>query len=100
MLTRRKALEILRKEFPYFYSVYGVKKIGLFGSFAKETQKKGSDIDIVVEFERPIGFKFLEFAEYIEKRLGKKVEILTPEGIKGIRVKEVAAEIKRSLVYV
>ena len=59
-----------------------------------------SDIDIVVEFEKPIGFKFFEFAEYIEKLLGRKVEILTSEGIKGIRIKEVAVEIKRSLLYV
>ena len=100
MLTKKKVIEILRKEFPYLYSKYGVKRIGLFGSFAKGTQKANSDIDIVVEFEKPIGFKFFEFAEYIEKLLGRKVEILTAEGIKGIRVKEVATDIERSLIYV
>lgn len=100
MLTKEKVIEILRKELPNLYSKYGVKRIGLFGSFAKGIQKANSDIDIVVEFEKPIGFKFFEFAEYIEKLLGRKVEILTAEGIKGIRVKKVATDIERSLIYV
>lgn len=46
-------------------------------------------MDIVVEFEKPIGLKFIELSDYIEKVLGKKVDILTPAGINGIRVKKV-----------
>jgi predicted nucleotidyltransferase len=37
----------------------------------------------VIEFERPIGFKFLELSAYLEQVLGKKVDILTPAGIQG-----------------
>lgn len=100
MLTREKVIEILRRELPYLTSHYGVKRIGLFGSFAKEIQKHNSDIDIVVEFEKPIGLKFVEFAEYLEKVLHRKTDILTPEGIKGIRVKRVARDVERSVIYV
>jgi len=44
--------------------------------------------------------KFFELSEYIENLLDKKVDILTPAGIKSIRVKEVTENIKKSIVYV
>ena len=80
-MTREKVIDILRKELPYFVSKYGVKRIGLFGSYAKGVPAKGSDVDLLVEFDRPIGLKFIEFAESIEKLLGRSVNILTPAGI-------------------
>ncbi|MEW6006900.1 MAG: nucleotidyltransferase domain-containing protein [bacterium] len=52
-------IKILRKELPYFVLEYGVKRIGLFGSYAKGIQREDSDIDVVIEFERPIGLKFI-----------------------------------------
>lgn len=100
VMTREKVIEILRKELPYFGAEYGVKRIGLFGSYAKGTQAEDSDVDVVVEFERPIGLKFVEFAEYLEKLLGRKTDVLTPAGISGIRVTRVAENIKDSIVYV
>ncbi len=100
MLTKEKVIEILRRELPYLASRYGVRRIGLFGSFAEGIQKDNSDIDIVVEFEKPIGLKFVEFAEYLEKVLHKKTDILTPDGIKGIRIKKIARDIERSVIYV
>ncbi len=85
---------------PYYVSEYGVKRIGLFGSYAKGTSTKGSDIDIVVEFEKPIGLKFMEFAQYLEDLLGTGVDILTPAGIESIRIDQVARDITESIVYV
>ena len=100
MLTQEEVIRILRNKLPYLSSNYGVKRIALFGSFAKGKQKEDSDIDILVEFKKPIGFKFMNFAEYIEKLVGRKVDILTAEGIKGIRVKGVAEDIERGVLYV
>ncbi len=100
MLTKEQVIEMLRKELPYFVSRYGVKRIGLFGSYAKGTQAEDSDVDVVVEFDRPIGLKFVEFGDYLEKILGRKTDILTPAGIEGIRIKRVADSIRDSIVYV
>lgn len=100
MLTREKITDILLEKSPYLVFEYGVKRIGLFGSYAKGTPTEASDIDIVVEFERPIGFRFIEFTEYLESLLGKRVDVLTDAGIQGIRIARVAQDIKKSIVYV
>ncbi len=99
-MTTEKILEILRNELSYFVTEYGIKKIGLFGSYAKGIQRPDSDVDILVEFERPIGFKFIEFGEYLEKILGKKIDILTPTGIRAIRIKQIAKDIEENIIYV
>ncbi len=100
MLTKEETINTLKKELPYLKAIFGVKRIGLFGSYSKGIQREDSDVDLIVEFEKPIGLKFVELADYIEKILGKKVDILTPEGIKSIRVKKVAKDIKKSIIYV
>jgi predicted nucleotidyltransferase len=100
MLTREKVTELLREKYPYLASEYGVKRIGLFGSFARGVHTEVSDVDIVVEFEHPIGFKFIEFTEYLESLLGRDVDVLTHAGIQGIRVDRIARSIEESIVYV
>jgi hypothetical protein len=100
MLTRERVLELLRAEYPFLAAEFGVRKIGLFGSFAKGRSDETSDIDMVVEFDRPIGFRFIELVEYLENLLGRKVDVLTPQGIQGIRIERVAKSIVESIVYV
>jgi len=93
-------IKVLRQSRSCLEERFGVKRIAVFGSFAKGRSTEDSDVDIVVEFKHPIGLKFMELAEYLEKLLCRKVDILTLEGIKAIRVKRVADEIKGSLHYV
>ena len=100
ILTREKITNILSEKSEYLTETYGVKKIGLFGSYAKGTQTEVSDIDIIVEFETPLGFKFMEFADYLEEILGKPVDVLTIGGLQGIRIPHVAQSIRESIVYV
>jgi hypothetical protein len=100
MKQKNTIIEALQKELPLLSSKYGVRRIGVFGSFAKGTQKKDSDIDLVIEFKNPIGFKFIELADHLEAILGIKADILTPAGIKGIRIKRIAQDIKGSIIYV
>ena len=100
MLTGEDIARRLRESQPYLEAEYGVHRIGLFGSFARGTADETSDVDVVVEFQRPIGLKFVELVEYLEQILGRKVDVLTPAGLKAIRVEGVATSIARDLVYV
>lgn len=100
MNTREESVALLRSHFADLRSVYGVLKIGLFGSFARGNPGPESDVDIVVEFDRPIGMRFMDFADHLQTLLQRRVDILTPAGIAGIRNKEIAQEIRRSILYV
>ena len=69
MLTRERVVDLLREQSAYLASEFGIRKMGLFGSFAKGHPGEQSDIDVVVEFERPIGLRFIELVEYLETLL-------------------------------
>ena len=99
-MDKDEIILLIREHYNFLNTEYGVSKIGIFGSITKGTITEESDLDIVVEFKRPIGFKFIQLVEYLEKLFGKKVDVITKDGIKNIRVKEVAADIERNLVYV
>ena len=62
---------------------FGVKNIGLFGSFVRGSQTSLSDIDILVEFmpEKHIFDNFMEVAFLLEELLGRKVELVTTEAL-------------------
>lgn len=100
MLTQEQILSLLRQNKAYLCREYGVKTIGIFGSYAKGCAAEESDVDILVEFERPIGFRFVEFAEYLERLLGRHVDVLTPVGVQGIRMVAIARDIAGSVVRV
>lgn len=100
MLTKEIIVQQLREKYPYLTSEYGVKRIGLFGSFAQGTADEASDIDMIVEFQRPVGFKFIEFVEYLEQLFGREVDVLTPAGLQGIRVQRIANNIAEGILYV
>jgi predicted nucleotidyltransferase len=62
---------------------YGVREIGIFGSYVRGEQNDKSDVDVLVEFEKPIGlFKFLELEEYLEESLGVKVDLVSKKALK------------------
>ena len=56
---------------------YGVKKIGLFGSFVRGEQKDDSDIDFLVEFKEPDFDNFMDLCFYLEDLFERKVELIT-----------------------
>ena len=97
-LTKKEILALLHKN-QDILNKYKVRRIGLFGSYAAGKQAKGSDLDFLVEFEKPTFDNFMNLVNYLEKLFGKKVDVLTPEGVEGIRVKEVAENIRKSVVY-
>ena len=97
--SKQEILALLRSD-NETWRRFGVRRIGLFGSHASGRQGAASDVDLVVDFETPSFDNFIGLTEHLERRLGKRVEVLTPQGIAGIRIREVAESIKRSIVYV
>ncbi len=95
-----EVIEKIKSNYPYLASEFGIKRIGIFGSVAKQLDSDKSDIDLIVELERPIGLKFVDLAEYMEKLFGRKVDILTKDGVRNIRVKRVLEKIKKDIIYV
>ncbi len=62
---------------------FGVKRCGVFGSFARGMQSDESDVDILVEFEpgKKSFDNFMGLAFFLEEMMGRKVELVTPESL-------------------
>ena len=98
-LSRRQIIALLKKNQDVLKK-YSVKKIGLFGSYATGRQTKASDIDVLVEFERPPLDNFMDLAFYLEDLFGRKVDLLTTTAVQHIRIKQLAEDIMRTVIYV
>ncbi|MFH1118319.1 MAG: nucleotidyltransferase family protein [Bacteroidota bacterium] len=82
MVTKNDIILKLKELKPLLYKDYSVKEIGLFGSFSDETFTEESDIDLLVEFERPIGWKFFSLEIYLEKIFNRKIDLVTKNALK------------------
>jgi len=82
IMTRKRIRSIIRESVEHSPHRDRVKKIALFGSYLKGTQKKTSDIDLLVEFSKPISlFELDDFERSISRRFHKKVDLLTPASL-------------------
>ncbi|NVO11988.1 MAG: nucleotidyltransferase family protein [Bacteroidales bacterium] len=82
MITGNDILEKLRELKPILRKEYSVKEIGLFGSFSDNTFSEQSDIDILIELERPIGWKFFTLEMFLESTFGRKIDLVTKNALK------------------
>jgi predicted nucleotidyltransferase len=98
MKTIEEIKRILKEHKEEIREKYGVVIVGVFGSYARGEQRETSDVDIIVELERPIGLKFYELWDYLENILGIKVDVLT---LSTLKQKSLLWEnIKEDIVYV
>lgn len=82
MVTGNSILNKLRELKPILYKEYAVKEIGLFGSFSDGSYTEESDIDILIELEKPIGWKFFSLEMYLEKVFNRKIDLVTKNALK------------------
>ncbi|MBF0100146.1 MAG: nucleotidyltransferase family protein [Desulfobacterales bacterium] len=75
-MEKAAIIEKLREFKQEFSNRYGVTKIGIFGSVARDQDKEGSDIDIVVEMEKPNLFYMVHIKDELEKMLNVPVDIV------------------------
>ncbi len=96
MKTRIEIENKLKEIKPLLISEYSVSEIGYFGSFAADNQTENSDIDILVEFAKPIGWRFFTLEKYLEDIFGIKVDLVTKNALK----KQLRAGILKKVRYI
>ncbi len=82
MKTKQQVLEILASCKPELEKRFRVRRVALFGSYARGEQTPGSDVDILVDVDPEIGLDFVTLAERVEKILGIPVELVSRRALK------------------
>jgi hypothetical protein len=87
-------LKILQQKNAELAKQFGVKSLFLFGSVARNEATTGSDVDLLVEFSRPVGyFGLFALQDYLEKLLGCPVDLGTPDSLKSYMRERVMREL-------
>lgn len=89
----KKVLETIK---PDLLHKYNVTEIGLFGSVLRNDFTPKSDVDIIIDFSKPIGIEFIDLANFIEKKINRKVDLVSRNGIK----QKYFQAIEKEIVYV
>jgi predicted nucleotidyltransferase len=96
-MQRDDVLKILAEHWDELRQQFGVKLLALFGSVARGEATETSDVDLLVEFERPAGlFHFLTIQHYLEDLLGvARVDLVMPDALQA----ELKEEILREAIH-
>ena len=83
LLKRDEIIRILKEHREELIERYGVKSVALFGSVARDETTLASDIDMLVEFDQPVGlFGLFALQDHLEDLLGIPVDLGTPDSLK------------------
>ncbi|MFH1612584.1 MAG: nucleotidyltransferase family protein [bacterium] len=95
MKTFEDIEKIIQKNKKELKEKYGLKKVGIFGSYVKEKQNENSDVDMLVEIKRPMGFvNFIKLENHLSQILGIKVDLVTKKALKPYIGKQILQEIR------
>jgi predicted nucleotidyltransferase len=95
-MQRAEALRIIAQHEEELRQM-GVRSLSLFGSVARDQAAPGSDVDLLVEFDRPVGyFHLFEVQDRLEALLGCKVDLITAGGLRPELRQEILAEAVRA----
>ena len=95
-MTKDEILKILAKDKPQLQKQFKVRKLALFGSWARGDQRPDSDIDILVDVDPSIGLEFVTLAEKLEQLLNTSVDLISSRSITPRAIKFIEQE----LIYV
>lgn len=73
---------------------FWVSKIGYFGSYVHNLQSKDSDIDILIQFSKPIGWEFFDVQDFLEDQLKIKVDLVTENALKPQLKAKILSEVR------
>jgi uncharacterized protein len=95
-MRRAEALQIISRHVSELRAL-GVQRLSLFGSVARDEATPASDVDVLVEFDQPVGFfRHFEVQERLESLLGCKVDVVTPGGLRPELKQAILAEAVRA----
>lgn len=96
-MKRSRALELLTKSKPTLASQFGVTKLALFGSTARDTASESSDIDILVDFDGPAtSSRYFGVLFYLEDLLSCRIDLVTEKALR----EEIRPYIEKEAVHV
>ncbi len=91
-------LETIKQELkslkPELSERFFVHNIGLFGSITRDDFTDSSDVDIIVDFRKPIGIEFIDLADFLEARIKRKVDLISRNGLKANFFSKIEKEIQ------
>lgn len=82
MLSSKDIETKLQRIRPLLVDKYQVSKIGYFGSFGTGRQTENSDLDLLVEFSKPIGWEFFDLEKFLEDEFGLPIDLVTENALK------------------
>jgi len=82
-MRRQEAISTLRSYLPDLKRDFGVRRMALFGSTARDEGRDDSDLDLLVDFEGgPTFDSFMGLKFFLEDHLGRRVDLVTPDALK------------------
>ena len=82
MTVKEQVFSLIEREWSLVRERYGVRRIGLFGSCTRGEDRPGSDVDILVEFERKTFDNYMGLKFFLEDRLARRVDLVIADSIK------------------
>lgn len=94
----KRIVRLLNKNYQSLQEKYNINEISIIGSFARGEQTEESDLDIMVDFTKPIGWEVVDLRDELEKLLGIKVDLILKAGV--MQRKRLYSQILEDAVYV
>ena len=94
MKTTSEIESQLRELKPILAEKFSVERIGYFGSYAMQEQTEDSDLDLLVEFKKPIGWGFFTMEQFLSEQLGLKIDLVTRNALKAQIKEEILKQVR------
>lgn len=94
MLTLRQILDTLGSHRASLSERYGIRTMAVFGSYVRQEQTPQSDIDVLVEFEHPVGLAFVDLADELESILGMRVDLVSRGALNERGYESIASDLR------
>ncbi|MBI5504108.1 MAG: nucleotidyltransferase family protein [Deltaproteobacteria bacterium] len=82
MATRDEIIAILHRQKELLCQRYPIRRLALFGSWARGDAGQASDVDVLVEIDAAVGLRFVDLAEELERAVGRPVDLVSRRAIK------------------